>query len=271
MSRRFGDFGIRRGLRKTGPVDGSASWSPASLSPEGWWRPDLGLSEVSLEVTDLENQGTEGDLDLSQATASRRPNYIASRASFNDQPVLEFDGGDVLASVATSAWEMSDGEDLTVVIVFEMTATALDVSVATDDSTNGGWSLQPRSGGASRFRVWDGTAALTRNGPSLTTGTVYVQAGVITGAVSPAQDLVDIWTDGVISTSGSGLVDLGAIGQSGTEEFLLGANSVTGGTGLNGYIAEALFLKRLLTSDEDDELTSYFNARYGLSLPGVVT
>ncbi len=243
-------------------VSGDA-WSPASLSPEGWWRADLGVTEESLEVTDWVNQGSESALDLSQSVASDRPDLIASDANFGGRATLNFDGGDVMPSANTTAWAIADDGDYSLIAIFRPTGAGVGGVVAIDGFSPG-FQLSSRTSGAARFRNHDGTTQHNSDGTALTLNAVCCFAGVYQGETAPTNNTGRAWENGVGQTATT--ANIGAMSAS--QEFCIGALGAAGATGFTGQIAEVIFVKRLLTADEDAALASYFS-RYGLSLPGV--
>ncbi len=248
------------------------AWPPIALFPEGWWRADRGVTRLGVEVTDYVNQGPEPDLDLMQGVGTMRPDFVAIDAAFGGMPSIHYDSNDILASIATIAWELAaDGDDFTVIaIVVPDSAAALETAVAVDDNLAiGRFRLQPRTGSTSRFSVKDSLGvAVTDRGTALTASMAYALAGVYTGAVSPSLDSAAFWVDGVSivpSTADQGVI---AAGVGGPSEFIHGGN-VIGVGNFNGRCAEVIYLKGLLTVAEDAALTAYFNDRYGFTLPGV--
>lgn len=237
---------------------------PSALSPEGWWRADLGHSLSDTDpVTSWANQGSEGDLDFAQGTASRQPAYDASHSSFNSQAVIDFGTSDVMASIATHAWESADGVSFSVVVLHRPTYAGDQPLIATASYTSGGFLLKARTNGTCTNDVRDGSTFVSANGATLTQNAVTVQALVYDGT---ATESVSAWKDGV-ETSGSS-ASMGAIDQVTAREFIIGGQTPTLGLYL-GQVAELILIKRVLTSGEDADLASYFNSRYGLSLPGV--
>lgn len=248
-------------------------WTPARLSPEGWWRADLGVSHVSLEVTDWVNQGTEPALDVAQATGSMRPDLVAAHASFNGQDVLHFDGGDLLASAPTSAAFLADDDDLTVISIMRQTTAGLATLIATNNAhTDGGWTHRPRVGSAVQANTFTSGAAanLIAQGPTMSSGVVYAHASVLTGAAAPGSDSLVTLLDGTPGTANTG--NRAAFTAAADRSLIIGAINSSALSPLpNGtHVAEILFLKRLLTAPQHAALVAYLNARYGLSLTAVV-
>jgi hypothetical protein len=249
------------------------AWEPSFLLPEaeGWWRADKGIAHILLEIVNWVNQGSEPTLDLAQAIVSRRPDLVAAVAALNGQAAAFFDGVDVMASIATAAWELAaDGDDLTVIVFLEPTAGSVGGVVSVDAAGAGGFTVRARAPSATLVVTRDssGGGFLTAGGPGLTLSTPHVFTMVYKGQVSPTVDSMSSWLDGVEGTV-STLDQLRINSSLSPQEFFIGAESLTGSSGFIGHIAEILFLRRLLTSGEDVLLTEYANARYGMVLPGI--
>lgn len=250
-----------------------AAWSPASLSPEGWWRADLGhVAADAAGVSSWTNQGSESTLDLAQGTGTSQPTYDEVNAGFNGQASLHFDGGDVLPSVATDAWEVADGGSICIIAVVRADTSANHCFVATDDAGNGGFQFRIRTTGSSSKVRWEGASGTVVEpaiGGGHSTATTYVMAAVLKGEVSPTVDTAEYWVDGVNGSTKTG--DMAGIipnGGTGTEEFVAGSNSDSSGD-FTGDMAELIYVRRVFTAPEDAELVTYLNDRYGLSLTGV--
>lgn len=255
-------------------VPNGTAWSPADASPDIWFRADLGHAFADTDpVTDLANQGTLGAaLDLVDGTAGA-PTYVASHAPANGAPALDFGAAAAtLISAATTAWHLSsESSDLTVVAVARSTSAsgAEEVVMTRAYSTNGGFRLRLTPAGACSFGVEEngGVTAILDSGANGAQNTVHVLAGVLTGAVTTAPDSAACWVDGVSAGATTGDLDA-PVAASANRELLLGGTASGTGT-FAGHIYEVLVWKRLLTADEDADLTAYLNARYGTSVPGV--
>jgi len=252
--------------------EGTAEWTPAKLDPVGWWRADLGHTATDGNpVASWANQGSDPSLDVSQGTANDRPTFIESDPNLNGQSSFDFQSGDGISTAATDAWQLADGEPLTVVVVCWPDYTGSKTPIATTDFAQGGLVIRYRTdGGNSTFEVYDSTttglsSANGGGGPQAP----GVLAGVFDASVSPTDDDATLFINGSAGTPDSG--DIGAIqpnGGSGTEELNLGSNKPSGG-GWTGEIAEIIYHKALLSAAEDAKLTSYLNDRYGLTLTSV--
>ncbi len=257
----------RRG--KAGSV--AAPWAPSDLSPDFWVRADLGHSKADGEVLDaLANQGDGGtDWDLEQAAPGKQPEYVESSANGNNQAALLYTGAESLYAPAGTFWEVPAGSDLTVIVVCRPTYTGDKSVFATVNATTGGIRFKIRTNAASQVYVEDDSGNnMADNMSGLAINTLYALALVVNGADSPSNDTIEYWADGV-GTGSPGSNDIGAIAPaSGTRELVLGSNSTSGGH-FEGEIFEALLLRRALTPEEDASLTTYLNARYGKTYPGV--
>jgi len=248
--------------------DGPVGWTPAQLQPVGWWRADLGHTAADGNpVSSWANQGALPGLDTSQGTGSRQPTYNASDSNFGGASTLSFDGGDVLSTAATDAWELPDGTDATIVVVARPNyVNNLDV-FKTVAVTSGGLRLRLNTSGNSQAQYNDSSTSLDASQSGLTNQTVQAVASVLNASSSPTDDSSTVYIDG--SGGSTNTADLGSIApSSGTTELSLGGSTPTNGTFI-GEIAEIIYCKALLTATEDSKLTSYLNQRYGLSLSSV--
>lgn len=259
-------------LLDDGPLPEEDPWTPAELAPEGWWRADLGHVLADQDpVPSWANQGTAGSAgDVAQSNATYQPTYVESEAAFDDQAVMDFDGDQNLFATAGTWWNVPDGDDFSLVVVARpRSASGTEIVLTTRNAgTLGGLQARFHTSGPCDSRIWDTGAAdtLDANCGTATQNAVQVLAAALTGAVSPGTDSLTSLLDGTAGTADTG--DLGAIAPSSTRELVVAGSGTTLGT-FDGQIAEILFLKRLLTAEEDAALTEYLNERYGLALSGV--
>lgn len=254
---------------------GGAAWTPASLSPEGWWRADLGHAYADTDpVAAWANQGTAGSSgNLAQGTGGLRPTYDASHASFNGQAVMDFGAAAaVIYAAAGTWWHLSSESSSCVLLAVCRTTSASgfeEVAITRAYTTVGGLALRIRAASSCSFNVEEsgGVTAIADSGANGVQNQVHVLAGVLTGAVTTAADSAACWVDGVSGAASTADLDA-PVAASSDREFLLGGVTTSAGS-LNGQIAEVIFIKRVLTSGEDASLTGYLNTRYGLALSGV--
>jgi hypothetical protein len=247
------------------PLGGA--WSPGDIF-DGWWRADLGHAYSDTDaVAAWANQGTAGtSADLSQATGTQQPIYDAVNAAANNQAVMLCDGSASIYAAAGTWWELSDGGSARLILVAGQNAGAGTFVVAStrQATTRGGYQLISNLSTGVLFDAYDEAAAHIVEGSNsaISSGTLAVLAGLIDA------DTADLWVDGAAGTTETDAT-LGAIGANLDREFILGSDGITGTGKFAGWIAEAFYIKRALTSGEDASLTAYLNTRYGLSLPGV--
>lgn len=254
---------LSRPSRASGP---SASFSPLDLSPEGYWRADLGVTGSPV-VTAWANQGTAGtDGDFSQNPTG--PNLVASDANFNSQPVLEFTGTQDLTTAANSFWALATEADSLTVVAIARDAdvtTTTRVMLDTNNYPSGGFAMRlNRSTGQyfANIRGQGGAGVLDNTNLGHADSVTSCFALVVNGAASPATDEGRAILDGAAPTATS--VDVSVPIAQATQPLRIGTPAFF------GRIAELLLLKRSLTAQEDADLTSYYNDRYGLALTTVV-
>lgn len=240
----------------------------------GFFFADLGVTESSLEITALANQTLRASPlpDLTQVTASRRFDLIASAPAFNGRAVCNGDGGDVLDAGVTTAWEMAaDGDDLTWISLCSQVTTGAKYAISSNDAgTTSFIFLQARVGSGGTFAAVDsGSTSISDAGAVMLTGQAHVVAGVYTGAVSPGNDSLARWVDGVSAGPTTG--DQGRVFESGTapSALLVGARRPSASGGIDGAWRLAITIDRLITGQEDADLTAFINSDQNKSFPGV--
>lgn len=242
------------------------------LNPVGWLRADLGHGVAdAASVPSWANQGSGGSgLDVANATGSQQCTYDEANATFNGQPVMDFAATQRMYSGITDLWELADGEDLFVLVVFSVDSTATHYTVATDGSA-GFLRFGARSGGASVQAIEDSDGFATSiSGSSLSTGTAYVHSTTLDNQVSAASDTHSLFLDGVADgTDTEDLLTVEPAGGSGNEQFIVGSWRIISGV-LLGKIAEIIIDTAVPTSGEEADLVAYLDDRYGFSLPGLV-
>lgn len=256
-----------------------AAWSPLDLSPEGWWRADLGHAASDTDPVGLwENQGTAGtDADLLSSGSNRPVHLESGPTGFNGRPVMDFTASSnhVFGTAASSWWHLaSESASFTIWAVVRTTVTAATFQrvVATRNvGTLGGINVEIRVTGGIRSQVFVSGAgqSLQDTGPSgVTASTVHVISTMLRGAVTTAEDELYVRLDG--GSVGGDTTDLTSpIAASSNREFLVGGTTTTSGT-FTGQIAEVGFVKRLLTSGEAGDLATYLSAWYDKSWSNVV-
>jgi len=261
-------------LLDDGPLPAEDPWTPAELAPEGWWRADLGHALADQDpVASWANQGTAGSAgDVGQGTSTLRPTYVASHASFNGQAVLSFDGGDLLYATAGTWWHLpSESSSAVVIAVARSTISGNSAVITTRGVTTvGGLDARLKTNGTACQARWYQSGAavsITDSGANGAQNSVHVLASVLTGAVTTATDSGALWVDG--ASGAPTTADFTApVAASSNREWVV-AGTTTTAADFTGQIAEVLFLKRVLSAEEDSALTDYLNERYGLALTGV--
>lgn len=263
------------GAGSTSQTTAAAITAPAFLTDDtdAWHHAGLGVTDASLEVTDWANQGNGGvSYDTTQATGTVRPDLVANDVNFNNRATIHYDGGDALNTPANGAWEFADGTSAVSAALFRQDAgNGLKGLVTTSATGAGGLQLNTRLDASPTSIVRDGTVLLSdTTGSATSVSTVSTRAWVLTGATTPTNDSLESFLDGVGSGSPA-TDDLGAVAPATDREMILGASGTTGTSGLIGNLAEAFYIKRVLTATEDADLTSYWNDYYGTSFASGVT
>lgn len=212
------------------------------------YRADLGVTTGATFT--WANQGDLGsDADVAQSTGTAQPSVTAENATFDNQPTLDFAGGDFLQSsgLFTTPLDPVATGFTSYIVMTASTALQIFFDNNTDGSSNDINSFY--SSGA--FRM-DAGAALTYT-RALPSG-VFVLCNVF-GNTSSAIYVDDLDT-------------AGATGSSGTEamnSITVGANQAGAGS-LVGSIAEILIYRDAHDAAQRAAVGAYLNDRYGLSL-----
>lgn len=267
-------FNTRYGLNVSGIQTGS--WAPYHLGASMWMRGDLGVDATtdSDPVTAWTNQGLDINADCAQGTAAYQPTWTESETNANSQSVVSFDGTEVIYAAADNWWHLSSESSDAVWVAVAATRTASgaieQIFRTKGYQARGGMQGDIRDGNPIRA-VWrdnGGTNQLLDNGSNGSQNTLAVAAGVLTGQVTTTADDGECWVNGASSASSTS--DLSsAVAASSNSEWIFGGNTETSGGTLDGWIAEFIYLKRLLSATEDGLLETYLEGRYNLTLPGV--
>jgi len=248
----------------------------ASLPTNGlvlWLRAD------SLELNDGDSVSVWNDQsgdgrDFTQATASKKPTFVASDATFNNRACLSFDGGDQLSLAFDTNLNTNE---FTHFIVMSVTNDNDDFQVGFESR---GSSPVARSGynlfadmtgdGSSAGHQWefwagqDGTygkaisavGSAVLNQPNILT--MFIDGGNGAGATVTAQTLRVDGTQVATLTpnyhkSDADSQNIGTIGASGTP--------------LLGKVAEIIQFNRHLTNDEISVVENYLASKYNITIP----
>lgn len=264
-------FGSGAGGTAMGARRRASSWNPSAVSPEGWWRGDLGHSAADAATfSPWTNQGSESALDLAQATSTLRFTFDEVNTNYNSQSSCHADGSDRMYSGQTAVWEVADGVDMSWLLVASIDTVAQHSSASTYSSSTGGFVIQLRNGGATRLILEDNsTNEMVAGVSSVATSTLVVFACEYINAVSTGTDTLNLWIDGASDATDTGdLLAIEPSGGSGIRNFILGSGSIAAGD-LVGDIGEYVFRKSIWSVGDDGDLELYLENRYNLTLAGV--
>ncbi len=248
-------LGLGLGLSGTGSATGSAVFDPATLSLSAWYKDYAGSPWESAASAGA--SATADDL-----TEGTNPPTAASGAA-------DFDGtNDKLGCASTPYADLTGAITFVALVNFDAIANAINGPQPYSDTC-----LFVDEDGAFGVCVADDT------------GTKKLRAFAYTGA---AYDIVDITTasfgtgawkmifvryDGGANTFEGGTNDdaLASGSANGSYNFALktmklGANYLGNSAFLNGKVQELMWSTTALSDDDRDDIRSYFNATYGLSL-----
>lgn len=250
--RRFGS-GLGRGVRGSG----ATAWTPRALSPE------LFLLADDYTTGSWPNRGTVAALTFTEAT--NPPTKNTTDSNFGGAATVTFDGtNDILTSASTTALDVGDAESFECVALLRMTASALRCLLSSDGEGTSTFSLEPRVGGACRFRAFGADAtSLTSTRQALTLNTAHCRSWRWTGAASTATDSMVQVHDSTPQTADT--ADVHTLASGGTAWHL-----GHGGAGFfPGQLAFLFWIKRALTASERTLFAGWINSKYARSLTTV--
>lgn len=228
------------------------TWSPAALTNiRGWYRADSGVSLVGADVDAWADQSSAAQ-NLTAAVAGVRPVFVASDASFNNQPSVRF-------QIAASEW---------------LRNTAFNWGVAAPLNNPGSaifYVLKRATTGAGGVAItYDNLAGYNITGAA--SGQLQVQ--VISATHTPAVDFnaqarqaFTVYNGANFETFVGGVSVGGPTAQTGGGTnsliFALGGNT-TGGSNLDVDIAEVAVMRAVPTLAERSAWNNYTATRYAL-------
>lgn len=230
---------------------GSSGFDPATLSLTGWWRTDFGGSPWA----GVASAGSSSGRDLSEGT-----NPPSAGSAVNGRTPADFDGSnDRLANATTAGnyWTQTAGSIICVFNADNATtdagATSAHTMPAFVSTTNGYIQLT--------FST-SGVRMCTHNGTSINS----INSGASTGGWRYGWGVWDSTTlYAATDNSSFGTVSHTVSASFSTDTIRVGTN-FNASAFYDGRIAEIMFLATSLTGTERTNLTSYFNARYNLSI-----
>ena len=205
---------------------------------------------------------------MEQGTAARQPSWDEVNTTVNSQSAAIYDGTDSLYTLnSQSWWELASTTDSAAIgaVAFRDTTGGNQRIFATRNYTAGGFFLTMRTNSAPTAHAYDSTpSGLVSPGPATqSTATMYILALVYIGDTTT--DSVQYWSSGSGGTAGTG--GRGAIEQGGVKYFIMGGATELAGELLGG-IAEGVYHKGTVSAGNDADMVTYFDDRYGTSLPG---
>ena len=234
-----------------------------------WLRADDLDLEDGDSVDTWHDQSGDGR-NFTQSTASKKPTFVASDATFNSKPCLSFDGGDQL-SLAFDA--NLNSNEFTIFMVMSVTNDNDNLqlgyeSYSSTPVTRSGFSMfGDMTGSDNQWEFWAGAdtswsaaksavGSITLNQPDLLT--MFVDGGNGAGGTVTAQTLR---VDGTVVQTLTP-----AFYKSTSDAQNIGTLN-TSSTPLIGKIAEIIQFDRHLFDNEISQWESYLSIKYGITIP----
>lgn len=211
-----------------------------------WLRADTGVTSDGADAVsqwDFKNGTFRGVSNVAQATGVNQPTLVASNASYNNQPTINFDGNDFLDSVAFSS-VIAQADTIFIVADADVTASRIYIDTATGANQQ---QIFSRGGGNADWGIFAGSVLSTG---AIIDSNVHIQEYTVNGVNS------EIIIDGVSEATG-------AAGAGDLDSLRVGISS-TGTFGLLGDIAEIIIYTDDVSAGDRTILRDYLNERYGL-------
>lgn len=225
-------------LRLVALLAGLVSLAAGTIVPSDYGNVVLHLKAGDLNQADQTLVTEWGPLG---ATGTAMPTYIASDTRFNGQPVVRFDGNDVMKKSAAGY----SARTIFAVVCMESSAASLAGLIS-----NGSDGLNIRRNGTSSFyrspgQGMDGNDFVGNGSP---TGTLHVNQ-TASGAITAGQAHL------VMAVAGS---------QKAYGNFWIGSASTSLGRYWDGSVAEIIVFDGVLSSEGIDRIGWYLQDKYGL-------
>lgn len=242
-------------------IASSAVFDPATLSLTGWWRANstTQYQNSTGTWTGTASAGGSGSRNLTQATSGQRP---ADGTALNGHTPPDFDGFDDVEANATaistllsaSAWRMWTLVNLDAIAANSAASYSNDCLV-TDSGAFWGVFVRNNAGTHTVYAYqWDGAEKFASTTATLTGAWVLIQARYDGSNIRLKVNSTSVVTGaaGSISTT--------------TGTLSVGARDSAGNGPSNGRMAELGLLASAGSDADFDDIRTYVNARYGLSL-----
>lgn len=244
--------------------------SPGDLAADLWLRSDLGVTLASGRVSLWANQGTGTNLDHSQGTATRRPNFLATDPNFNARESIDkVDASEeerLDTTVASTSLDVPDGGDLSILVVGSTAEDDANFLVYRSLAWPGnGFEVVIGTGfgGQCQLNLRDvegaGTIIPDVN-PNPAVDKVVAYFGECIGAVTASLDSAMVTIDGTSGAPFTG--DLQTIQGSGTFRLFIGPR--------DGNVGEVAIWTRLLTIGEKQSLAAYVANLWAVTIGGPI-
>ena len=226
---------------------GVESFSPADISNGiAWFYGGKGIALNGGDVSGWEDQFSNGN-DLSQPTASEQPLFIASDPSFNNKPVVSFDG--VNENMFTSAFSAELAQPNTIFFVCKFNALGpIDLAFDGLSSTKRN-AFQLAGSAGNPWALYAGDEILGQNSDT----NVHVFGCQYNT------------TSSKIFAGGGSPNGLGNVGSQNMDGLVMATYYDRIGLFSNMNIAELIIYDKLLSDSEMDQVGQYLAIKYGMT------
>lgn len=251
-----------RGIRRGGLRNGLRSGSRPKVTPktifgsslELWLRADMGITLNSGNVSAWADQSGKGDANrnVTQGTAALQPQYTASKATYNNQAVIDFGvahaDGELLAS---GTWASPIVQPITRFLVGH----------AANSSTNN-YMMDARPGQANQaalISAHTGPAVQVFDGIGLSSGSVDIIVPTVNGISDNGASTKYYRSALTAETTGNA-------GTNGYDGTTIGNYLGGGNFSCKGPIAEVIIVSGAFDATKFAACMRYLGARYGIAI-----
>ncbi|MDI1247256.1 MAG: hypothetical protein PSV13_00090, partial [Lacunisphaera sp.] len=229
-----------------------------------WYRPDFGITKDGTGGVSQWKDASGHGFHLTQTDPLKQPFWAGN--ALNGQPLIDFAGGERLKSAAIDLLDSpAAGQDLTVLILFQPSATQLAGAVVLDHDaqTEQGFAFQQDGSATDKFMLrWRNQAQTSWQGegsPSIyATGQPHLITFIKSGTTQTA------YVNG--ETAGSTTVEQNM--HKAVAAFAVGGSAANAADYFGGRIAEVMIFNRALSPAERSSVEFEFGTRYGLANVG---
>lgn len=232
---------------------------------DGWWRPTAANVTLSGSSVDELRDASGNAIHVAQSTGAAKPTYNASFAGANNQPSVQFDGGDYLSAASTASLSYERTQAWTAIFCIHSTTAGLDQTVfAKGNPISTGYGVMINAGGAGTMRVGLANSAGNRAlGDASVTTTTTTRIIEVTYSGTSLTTGMAVYRDGTSVAVGATVESLSATIINALA-FSLGWNQIAGY--FVGHLMDMALWSRVLTAGERATIRADMAIRYGVTV-----